>query len=1067
MFEFLPGTQVRARGLIWEVVSHEPSLPHSVLTLRSLEGGMKGQMVEFLRPFENIAPIQIAIAPERPSPINNWGIYHKTFVLEQSFGLDALLAGSPGRLRIEPYQLVPVVRALRSSRVRLLLADAVGLGKTIQAGLVLTELIARRIAHRILIVSPAGPLLDQWHAEMRERFGLRFENVDRIYVDNLKRTMELGANPFDQIQFGLSSLDFLKQERMLELLERSNYDVIVIDEVHHCANNGDTSDREGSQRRRLAEVLARRSDALLLLTATPHDGNDLSFASICELLDTSLVDGHGDLRGSNYMRHVIRRLKKHIIDPITKEEKFKERKVLPIGVSASDKRTPNFVAMHRALLELIVPELKRAFREKNYSDVLAFFTLMKRSVSTVEACRSTLSTVLDRLQSGVSDTSNTLEEKRQRQRTLRDFQKRMERYGSLSAEEEIEIQRLAVEDLTVQLAQLQRDLRSGTRSMAKRTSVVEALQELLDLAEKALDEDAKISQLVSEIHTIRAEEPDANIIVYTEFTDSQAAVVRVLRKAKVGEIIQMSGDDPEKDRTKIIEQFRSQSPLVLISTDAAAEGLNLHKKCHHLIHLELPYNPNRLEQRNGRIDRYGQTQDPIVRYLYLRGTFEERILLRLIAKYERQRAKLTFVPNTLGNINLSESVPERLLSGLIDDETRLFKEEAQAVSFQEGDINDGADDATRELLEEIDRGFNDYMGKAKSHLWLADAGAHADEKSLSDADNAHRKGNSLSNVDLLTFLIDAVKLQNGKVKQSPTHDAVIEIELPYDWRGLPEDTVGYEASTRTVRLTNDIEVTSDNSDHQVGFLGRAHPLLSTALDKMHRLAYGHDSSLQDVRASAVEGDISEPQLLFTFLARVHSKARRELEQVVAILVDASGGTEHFSTPDDWMKYADIIRGIRLTDIYSKYFATWYEAALDIARKQAELRFQPVVDLFKSEWLHEMEADRQSYVKWLRDRTIEITGPITDTVIQTGLFDNGESGGSAVTDGSWKAIADPQERLTRFAADKSNHLRVRSEADGVFRIFKKRIEDIDARIALQDPEIFQLGVLMILPIGGCA
>ncbi|MDK9700835.1 MAG: helicase-related protein [bacterium] len=1064
MSELLPGTQVRVRGLLWEVISFEPSLPHSILSLRGLEGGVKGQTTEYLLPFESVARIQIEITPDKPSPVNNWNIYHKTFLLEQSFGNDALLAGTPGRLQIEPYQLVPVIRALRSSRVRLLLADSVGLGKTIQAGLVLTGLIARRIAHRILIVSPAGPLLEQWNMEMRERFGLRFEKIDRFYIDSLKRKIELGANPFDQIQFGLASLDFLKQERMLEYLERSNYDIIVIDEVHHCTDNGDLNDREGSQRRRLAEILSRRSDALLLLTATPHDGNDRSFASICELLDSSLVDGRGDLRGNNYMKHVIRRLKKHIVDPVTKEQKFQERKVKPVPVSASNRVAPHFVELHKSILELIVPMLTEAFKKKQYSDVLAFFTLLKRSVSTVEACRSTLNTILERLQTGVSESSLSLDEKRQRQKTLRDFQKRMERYGSLSAEEEIEQERIAIDDLTAQLAQLQKDIRSGSRFLSKRTSVVEALQELASLADNAVNEDIKIMSLIDEIRQVRTEEPDSNIIIYTEFTDSQAAVVRALNKASVGTIIQMSGEDSDKDRSKITERFRTESPLILVSTDAAAEGLNLHQKCHHLIHLELPFNPNRLEQRNGRIDRYGQKYEPIVRYLFLKRSFEERILWRLIQKYERQRAKLTFVPNTLGNVNMSDNFPERLLSGLVDSETQLFDVEAEPNEYVSGNENDGADVATKELLEEIDRSFNDYLSKAKNNSWLGDVGANADEGSLLDAETARRKGRNLSDVNLLSFLSDAVRLEGGRIKQSPSHPAVIELELPHEWRNIPEDTVGYEASTRTIRLTSNVDVMNDDNNHAVGFLGRAHPLVRIALDKMRRLSYGSDSNLQDVRASAVEGDVTEPTLLFTFLGRVNSQARRELEQVVAVRINATGQSEYFSTPDQWMKFADVERGIRLTDVYSNHFSSWYNSALDSAKAQAKLNLQPVVEKFSKDWLSELEVEKQEQERWLRLRTNEITGTVIEAATQTGLFDSSTSQTSIGNDPSWQSLTDPLERLARFATDKSNHLRSRSEADGVLRIYRKRMEDLTARMALQPSEVFHLGVLMILPKG---
>ena len=297
-----------------------------------------GQRTRHPSPLRAIEPIRHDLRPERAAPLVNWLVYHQAFLLEQALGPDALLAVQPGRLRIEPYQLVPVLRAIRMSRVRLLLCDGVGLGKTCQAGLVLTELIARRLAHRILIVSPAGPLLEQWKVEMSERFGLRMEVIDRAKLEEIRRSTELGSNPFDHIPLGLVSVDFLKQERVLEQLDRASYDVVVIDEAHHCMDVGGVQDREDSLRRRLAEVLARRCDCLILATATPHDGNDRSFASLCELLDPSLVDGRGALRAEHYRPYVVRRLKNHIVDPVTKLPLFKERKVLPIPVKPDPKR---------------------------------------------------------------------------------------------------------------------------------------------------------------------------------------------------------------------------------------------------------------------------------------------------------------------------------------------------------------------------------------------------------------------------------------------------------------------------------------------------------------------------------------------------------------------------------------------------------------------------------------------------------------------------------------------------------------------------------------------------------
>ena len=390
MSDLLPGTEVHARGLRWEIVFSQQLGPQTLFRLRGLEGAALGRELDLLHPFEPVEPVIRELRPERAAPLRNWLVYHQAFLLEQALGGDALLAVQPGRLRIEPYQLVPVLRAIRMSRPRLLLADGVGLGKTIQAGLILTELIARRIAHRILIVSPAGPLLEQWKTEMAERFGLRLDVINRARLEEVRRQTELGANPFDHIPIGIASVDFLKQESVLDLLERTSYDAVVIDEAHHCMDLGVLGEREDTQRRRLAELLARQCDALLLLTATPHDGQDRSFASLCELLDASLVDGRGELRGDRYRGHVIRRLKRHIVDPQTGLPFFKEREVTPIGITADPDKHAAFMDLQRSLLDLIAPELRRAFRARRYNDVLSFIALLKRSVSTVAACQSTL-----------------------------------------------------------------------------------------------------------------------------------------------------------------------------------------------------------------------------------------------------------------------------------------------------------------------------------------------------------------------------------------------------------------------------------------------------------------------------------------------------------------------------------------------------------------------------------------------------------------------------------------------------------------------------------------------------
>ena len=1064
--ELLPGTEVRLRGLRWEVVSTESLGPQTLFRIRGLENAVLGRELDILYPFEDdLEPVIHALRPDRAAPLANWLVYHQAFLLEQALGPNALLAVQPGRLRIEPYQLVPVLRAIRMVRVRLLLCDAVGLGKTIQAGLVLTEQVARRLAHRILIVSPAGPLLEQWKMEMSQRFGLRLELIDRKKLDEVRRATELGSNPFDHIPLGLVSVDFLKQERVLDQLERASYDIVVIDEAHHAMDVGGTIDREDSQRRRLAEVLARRCDALLLLTATPHDGNDRSFASLCELLDPSLVDGRGALRGEHYRPYVVRRLKRHVRDPKTGQQLFMERVVTPIPVKPDPKRHAAFIKLQRGLLDLLAPELRRAFHNKSYSDVLAFIALLKRSVSTVAACKATLSVVSDRLEGELAEKVESQEARRQRRRTLREYLKKQERFGTMSTEEEEERTQLEAEDLVHQLAEIQREIRRGTYQVEKVSNIVEHLEGLIDLAQEAEPQDPKLERLVAEVQAIRQGEPRANVLIYTEYVDSQNAAVQALKKSSdIGTVLTMCGDDNEQTRLAITERFRTQEGLVLVSTDSAAEGLNLHQRCHHLIHMELPFNPNRLEQRNGRIDRYGQQHEPIVGYLFLRGTVEDRILLRLIAKYERQRARLTFVPNTLGITASTDAAQAKLLAGLLDEDTRLFRDEPTLFDFREGDEAEGADEATQELLEEIDRSLKGFEQAAKINSWLGESGLNADEAQLQEAVQARELGDRVGTVDLAAFVCDAVRLDGGQVEGS-LGDPHFQLHLPPAWCYGLEDLPGYDPDNRLVRLTTRLEVNADEEENPVGFLGRAHPLVRRALDRVRNLSFGGmAASNQDPRASAAKADVPAPCLLYTYLGCVSSRGGRELERALAVKVSASGKPEVYLTADQWSDLADPAKAIRTTDLLKKHFESWAKVAGDRAAKAALASFQPLAKAFADERTATLQQEQQGQQEWLRKRSQEITGTGVATTVQLGLFD-APKGPDGARPAAWQTLADPAERLAAFASDGNQTPSKRSEADGVLRIYRQRMAILENLLAVAEPEVLPLGVLMLMPEKG--
>ena len=1077
MSALLPGTQVEARGLPWEVVHVEPAGEQHRLRLRCLHGDLQGMEFDLLHPCEPIRIISTDFDPRRAGRLRQWRLYHNAFLLEQALGPSALLAAQPGRLDIAPYQLVPVMRALRMSRPRLLLADGVGLGKTIEAGLVMAELIARRRAHRILIVSPAGPLLEQWHREMRERFGLRCDAIRNAgELQEIRRSLVLGANPFDHVSYCLTSVDFAKQEKVLQELERTVWDLVILDEAHHYMRLGSAGDWEDSRRRRLAEVLARQTDGLLLLTATPHDGYDAHFASVIELLDPSLVNGRSELRGERYREHVVRRLKSHIKDPTTGEPLFKIRQVTPSAVIFEQATHPAFSAFQQALIAAIAPRLRQAVRQRRFGEVLAFVALLKRSVSTVSACRNTLTVIRDRYRELITTRETEAETRRQRLRTLREYQRRIERYGALSFEEEQDRAALEAEDVAADFAatgleeiaeRIDELRRAGRRerNRGKRVATTgDALEALVEMAEAALPEDPKLQATLDQIAAIRATKSSANVLVYTEYTDSQDVVVAFLRAALKrgeleGEVLAVSGrPEHAQERTTITERFASGDGLVLVSTDATAEGLNLHNRCHHLIHLELPYNPNRLEQRNGRIDRYGQLEPPQVRYLYLAGTFEERLLLRLVAKYERQRARLTFVPDTLGGITTDDAQTVRLLEGLAEEEQTLFARPPREIRrIEAANDEDVATPAYRELLVEVERAMAGYEKATRTNAWLGETGLNAEARTAAEASQARDQGERLGAVDLMDFVCSALEADAGAAGQvrRPANDhGDFELRLPPTWTHGLQDIPGYNADDRTLRLTTDRRRVLDENGRRLGYLGRAHPIVRRALDRVRNLRFGESDAWLDRRVSAVEVDGKSPALLCTFLGIVESNRGHEFERVLAVWVDQAGKIEVHQEPDAWLTFVDAGRPLTTRGLWEQSFERWAPGARAAALTAARDAFAEIAAPQLSEHRHLLDREQHELDAWLRARAEAVCGKVVQ--VQADLF-------TAATDlPSWQTLNEPADRLAAFATDGANPPAARQEADGVLRLYKKRGEDLAARAEVRVLDPLPLGLLMLVP-----
>lgn len=1050
MRDILPGTEVVVRGLRWEVVDGQPMGDHTRLRLRGLTNHLAGVEYDILVPFEDLQVISRELDPNKAGTLPNWYVYHQAFLLEQALGSDAILVIQPGRLRIEPYQLVPLSRALRMNRPRLLIADDVGLGKTIEAGLIVAELMARRQIYRVLVVTPAGPLMEQWKQEMLERFGLRLEEVNRDALEHIRKQTELGSNPFDHLPLAIASMDFLKQDNVLDLLERVTYDLIIMDEAHHYSETGsdgtDAERVESSQRRKLALTLARRSDALLLLTATPHDGYERSYSSLVELLDPLLVNQDGEVRHNIQSTHVVRRLKRHVVltNPETGEVvSFPERKVIPVPVTSSGDEYGKFTLLHRELLQFVVPAMKRALRTRRYDDALAFLALLKRSTSTIDALASTLAAVQSRYGDLVEAKSEEQEGRNQRRKSLRALKRKYARFGILTQEEEQERDELEIEELAQQLNFLDREYRQQRTELQRAESVTDSLQRLRQLASEAAD--VKLDTLVSEMRDIRAEEPKANILIYTEYIDSLNAAQNTIKSAKLGgTILTITGNDSSEQRQQTTQRFRKEDNLMLISTDTSAEGLNLHDRCHHLIHLELPWNPNRLEQRNGRIDRYGQWKTPYIRYLYLCGTFEERILARLIAKYERQRDRLRAVPNTLG-IGMNDLPEDGLFAALVSDDGNALTTTNECASIGFTDDSDGNLDDTdveeiRTLLEEVDKSLRRFERSARIHSWITD-GAAADEFASTQATRALEVGRKAGGVDLVDFVTLAIRAENGRVKADK---GLISLTLPPSWSYGMQDVPGWNTERGTLVLTDDVNRLTDDNNEPVGFLGRAHPLVRRSIERVRHQALGQELGL-DRRVSAVKSSDGQKALLFTFLGRVNSRIGREYERVIAVKIYENMKTEVLTEPAEWMpEYNDAIATHKL---WENKFEAWGEDAYAVAEEAAEATFNELITSFTATYNRRFEDEQLALERWFAERVDQLATPaeVDSLPLFEGLKDPKKS---------------PFERLDEFIRQHDPGSRERLEALALQDFYERRYRRIEEHTQLERAAISTLGLLML-------
>ncbi|QQM29621.1 DEAD/DEAH box helicase family protein [Martelella lutilitoris] len=582
---------------------------------------------------------------------------------------------------IEDFQLDPLVRAIDMARTSLLIADDVGLGKTIEAGLVIQEMLLRHRARTVLVLCPAS-LQEKWRTEMQEKFGLDFRIVDSEFVKHLRRERGLHANPWTSFPLLITSMDWVKQGEGLRLFRDAlpptvthprKFDLLVIDEAHNIAPTVGHYAVE-SLRTRLVRLLAPHFQHKLFLTATPHDGYTESFTALLELLDDQRFARNVLPSEPQRARVMVRRLKSDLVDANGKRlYPVRRLEGLPIKYEDDERQI-------RHLLSDYISSRENGEGGARAVDRFVHQLLRKRLASSPAAFAATLEKHI-----------TTIEGRSSADQTRRKLDDRILRRAISKAEEDYadDALREAAEDDA--LSEAGKHIRPPSEQERR---MLERLRSWAQQASRRADSKARaILEWLAKHLQEGGEWTNERVILFTEYRTTQQWMQETLVSHGFGgdrlALIYGGMDHDEREAVKAAFQANpSESPVrILLATDAASEGIDLQNHCHLMIHLEIPYNPNVMEQRNGRIDRHGQRSSEVVIWHPVDDEGDHgQDILRALRKLDAMRADM-------GSVNpvIAPQLPDLIEGRRRDLDTRLAEarmEKSRRFVKAERDLRD-------------------------------------------------------------------------------------------------------------------------------------------------------------------------------------------------------------------------------------------------------------------------------------------------------------------------------------------------------------------------------------------
>lgn len=688
MTDYAPGMRAVIRDEEWLIKKIETnSLGHQVLQCVGITPLVRNRDTIFLTDLEQIQivdPASIQLIADS-SPFFKRSLLYLESQWRQQLPTDRNLhIGHKAAMDPMPYQLDPTKLSLQRPRQRILIADTVGLGKTLEAGILMSELIARGKGKRILVVTVKS-MMTQFQKEMWNRFTIPLVRLDSNRIQKIRASLPSNYNPFFYYDKTIVSIDTLKRDVEYRThLEKAYWDIIVIDEAQNVAERGDHQ----AQRSRLAKLLANRSDTMIMLSATPHDGRTKSFASLMNMLDPTAIADPENYTPEDIKGLCIRRFKNDVKDQVNGS--FLERQVTLEHCHASAQEEHAFDLLAEMQLEMDAGKAKNTGR--------LFKTNLEKSLfSSPAACCKSIEARLKKL------------------------------YKKYTVDDISDIRLL--EELHTALGQVTPE--NFTR-----------YQKLLEL-------------LRSDSYGWNPKDPGDRVVIFTERIETMNYLAEHLRTdlgLKSSAIQEISGGMSDAEQQRIVEDFgRTESPIrILVASDVASEGLNLHYLSHRLIHFDIPWSLMVFQQRNGRIDRYGQQKRPDIRYLLIESNNKQikgdmRIIEILIQKEEQALKNIGDPALLLGKFNVEEEetvIAEAIESGS-DADTFAQSLDADAQEFNPFEALMAAASETEETaIEQLSETVSDetlftdkeYLEQAVQYLNQTDSNPVQELQTVSGLD---------------------------------------------------------------------------------------------------------------------------------------------------------------------------------------------------------------------------------------------------------------------------------------------------------------------------------------------